>query len=247
MPGLDTSEIGVLVDIQGSAITIALTSVTQDEAPTTTIGSTDVPIGQLGSYVIVTHGDSRLLAVTTRMTERERLIPYALTQGISTPIAERTLTAVPIGTIDADGHFSHSIASYPPTGSRAHAILPQSVAEVFRPRDGAELEIGGLSAYQEIRPSLSINRLFGHHFAILGQTGFGKSWTVASIVQRVVASHPGAHIILLDLHGEYKAAFSDDARRLHSLTTLPSSKHRSRDHQQEISLASLKGSPHYFF
>ena len=45
--------------------------------------------------------------------------------------------------------------------------------------------------------------LFGRHFAILGQSGAGKSWTVANLLQRAVKSMPKAHIILLDLHGEY--------------------------------------------
>jgi DNA helicase HerA-like ATPase len=37
----------------------------------------------------------------------------------------------------------------------------------------------------------------------LGQTGSGKSWTVASLVQKTVPVMSRAHIIILDLHGEY--------------------------------------------
>jgi hypothetical protein len=59
----------------------------------------------------------------------------------------------------------------------------------------------------KLRPVLQVwvdsTSLFGRHSAIVGQTGSGKSWTVASLVQRTVAAMPKAHIIILDLHGEY--------------------------------------------
>ncbi|MGA3179512.1 MAG: ATP-binding protein [Verrucomicrobiota bacterium] len=46
------------------------------------------------------------------------------------------------------------------------------------------------------------DRFFQRHAAILGSTGSGKSYTVASILERAnTLSHP--NIVLLDLHGEY--------------------------------------------
>src|ERR1035441_7978123 len=46
------------------------------------------------------------------------------------------------------------------------------------------------------------DRFFQRHAAILGSTGSGKSYAVASILERAnTLSHP--NIILLDLHGEY--------------------------------------------
>jgi DNA helicase HerA-like ATPase len=54
--------------------------------------------------------------------------------------------------------------------------------------------------------------LFGRHFAILGQTGAGKSWNVANLIQTAVKVMPKSHIILLDLHGEYSG--SNDVENL---------------------------------
>jgi DNA helicase HerA-like ATPase len=54
--------------------------------------------------------------------------------------------------------------------------------------------------------------LFGRHSAILGQSGAGKSWTVTNLLQRAVKVMPNAHIILLDLHGEYSWKDRDDKR-----------------------------------
>ena len=65
------------------------------------------------------------------------------------------------------------------------------------------LAVGTLASHPQLEVCLDPTNLFGRHAAILGQTGAGKSWTVASLVQKAVAVMPNAHIIILDLHGEY--------------------------------------------
>ena len=46
------------------------------------------------------------------------------------------------------------------------------------------------------------------HFAVIGTTGSGKSCAVTVLLRALVDSHPFAHIVLLDPHNEYSAAFS---------------------------------------
>ncbi|MGB5564483.1 MAG: ATP-binding protein, partial [Sedimenticolaceae bacterium] len=58
------------------------------------------------------------------------------------------------------------------------------------------------------------NLLFNRHLAILGQSGSGKSWAVTSLLQRTVKLMPKAHIVLLDLHGEY--GWRDSKGNFHS-------------------------------
>lgn len=60
------------------------------------------------------------------------------------------------------------------------------------------------------------NKFFNKHFAIVGSTGSGKSHTVASILQKAVNEKQGqysglnnSHIVIFDIHGEYKKAFPD--------------------------------------
>lgn len=47
------------------------------------------------------------------------------------------------------------------------------------------------------------NKFFQRHAAILGSTGSGKSWTVASLLERT-AKLPTSNLIVFDLHGEYR-------------------------------------------
>ncbi|WP_305801174.1 helicase HerA domain-containing protein [Thiolapillus sp.] len=56
--------------------------------------------------------------------------------------------------------------------------------------------------------------LFGRHFAIIGQSGSGKSWAVTSLIQHTIKAMPKTHILLLDLHGEY--CWKDGQGRVHS-------------------------------
>jgi len=65
-----------------------------------------------------------------------------------------------------------------------------------------------------VRVPVNGNKFFNKHFAIVGSTGSGKSHTVAKILQSATQAKEGeynglnnSHIILFDIHGEYKSAF----------------------------------------
>jgi DNA helicase HerA-like ATPase len=60
---------------------------------------------------------------------------------------------------------------------------------------------------------LDPSAMFGRHLAILGQSGSGKSWGVTTLIQRAVSIMPKAHVIVLDLHGEYVWTERDGTKR----------------------------------
>jgi len=49
--------------------------------------------------------------------------------------------------------------------------------------------------------------MLSKHFAVLGSTGTGKSTAVALILHRISQFSPEGHIVMIDPHGEYSAAF----------------------------------------
>ena len=71
---------------------------------------------------------------------------------------------------------------------------------------------GFSNVYQNYRINVNINDFFSNHFAILGNSGSGKSCTVASIIQKLFTSTPlpplKSNIFLFDAFGEYTKAFS---------------------------------------
>lgn len=207
MPESAGTVIGYVVDVQGSLLTATLVEDDQGRAPTITIGDEDVLVGEIGSYVAIRQNDVNIIAIVTRMTEQEALAaPTIETPGEDTarlPFAKRIARLTPIGSIRDDGQFDRGVGRYPTTGAEVHAIGSSDIAKMFERFQSKGFSVGTVATHPSLKVCLDPSSLFGRHFAILGQTGSGKSWTVASLVQRAVAVMPRAHIIILDLHGEY--------------------------------------------
>ena len=202
-----TTVIGHVVDVQEDRLMATLVEDEQGRAPTVTIGDEDVLVGQLGSYVAVRQNDVHIIAIVTRMVEQEALAaPTIETPGNDAarlPFAKRLARLTPVGSILGNGQFERGVGRYPTTGAQVHAIGSTEVAKMFDRFQSKGLAVGRLPSHPTLKLCLDPTNLFGRHFAILGQTGAGKSWTVASLLQKTVAVMPRAHIIVLDLHGEY--------------------------------------------
>ena len=73
-----------------------------------------------------------------------------------------------------------------------------------------------LSTNHNISVPVDGNKFFSKHIAIVGSTGSGKSHTVAKIIQTAIKEKESdfsglnnTHIIIFDIHSEYKSAFPD--------------------------------------
>lgn len=207
MPAVNPTVIGYVVDVQGNLLTATLVEDEQGMVPTVTIGDEDILVGQIGSYVTIKQNDVNIVAIVTRMTEQEALAASSIeTPGDSAarlPFAKRIARLTPIGSIRPDGLFDRGVGKYPTTGAEVHAISVVDIAKMFDRFQSKGFAVGTVARHSKLRVCLEPSNLFGRHFAILGQTGSGKSWTVASLVQKAVEVMPKAHIIVLDLHGEY--------------------------------------------
>lgn len=57
-----------------------------------------------------------------------------------------------------------------------------------------------------------MDKLILRHSAILGSTGSGKSNTTAHILKSIVNNNQGSRVVLIDIHGEYKDAFTNESK-----------------------------------
>ena len=207
MPAASESVIGHIVDVQGNLLTATLVEDEQGQPPVVTIAGEDILVGQIGSYVAVRQNDVNIIAMVTRMTEQEALhgasIETPTGEEARLPFAKRIARLTPIGSLRDDGQFDRGVGRYPTTGAEVHAIGSADIAKMFERFQSKGFSVGTVATHPSLKVCLDPSSLFGRHFAILGQTGSGKSWTVASLVQRTVSVMPRAHIIILDLHGEY--------------------------------------------
>jgi DNA helicase HerA-like ATPase len=206
--------IGHVIDVRGDGLTANLLADEQDAAPKVTVGDEDVLVGQLGSYVSVRQGSVRILCVISRVSEQEKLADAntASPDAPTVTYAQRAISLIPIGSVSADGEFERGVSSYPTTGAEVHVVAGNELDTLFSKFRSLGYVVGSLSSQPAVRFCLEPSRLFGRHFAILGQTGAGKSWAVASLIQQALAVMPKAHIIILDLHGEYSWQKADGTR-----------------------------------
>lgn len=127
------------------------------------------------------------------------------------------IEAQPLGMI-IDGKFERggdSIAIPPKSVQPAKTediskIFEESIAEKDK------FEFASLVANERIKVPVNGNKFFNKHIAIIGSTGSGKSHTVAKIIQKAIGGKNGeydglnnSHVIIFDIHSEYRSAFPD--------------------------------------
>jgi hypothetical protein len=112
----------------------------------------------------------------------------------------------------ADGsltNFRRGVTRYPIPGDKVYPVSTYDMQGIFAADDSPHIEIGTVYPTEDIRGTLYVDPMLSKHFAILGSTGTGKSTSVALILHRISQLSPEGHIVMIDPHGEYSAAFKD--------------------------------------
>jgi len=154
--------------------------------------------GQVGSQVKMTSGNSWLIAnVRTLRT------------GEGSDIMGQ-IDFLGEGTCDSNGrlsNFRRGVTRYPIPGAEVMPVTTEDMRAIFAADDSPHIEIGTVYPTDDIRGALYVDPMLSKHFAVLGSTGTGKSTSVALILHRISQLSPEGHIVMIDPHGEYSAAF----------------------------------------
>lgn len=110
--------------------------------------------------------------------------------------------------IDQKYKFSRSLDHVPEIDTTCYILKDAHLEEFMRVISECgngqnSLELGSYKLNENARAYVDGNKLFQRHAALLGSTGSGKSWTVASILERS-SRLPSSNLVVFDLHGEYK-------------------------------------------
>ncbi|MCF2514829.1 DUF87 domain-containing protein [Sphingomonas sp. G124] len=103
--------------------------------------------------------------------------------------------------------FRRGVTRYPIPGQAILPVTTEDMRAIFAADDSPHVEIGTVYPTDDIRGTLYVDPMLSKHFAILGSTGTGKSTSVALILHRISELSPEGHIVMIDPHGEYSAAF----------------------------------------
>jgi DNA helicase HerA-like ATPase len=103
--------------------------------------------------------------------------------------------------------FRRGVTRYPSPGAAVFPVSTADLKQIYAADDRANVEIGTVYPTKDIRASLYVDAMLGKHFALLGSTGTGKSTSAALILHKICELAPQGHIVMVDPHGEYSAAF----------------------------------------
>lgn len=166
--------------------------------------------GNIGSYLKVSnHANEMILCEVTAIYEQGITTDSALGQEfrIDSP---RDLFMKPIGSYRTDG-FKLGIVTYPSVYADVYVVteadLNEALKDAVQKNSSKGVYLGNSKNLQGYPIYLDIDRLFSIHTAILGNSGSGKSYTIARILQQIEAMQAKHTTILFDVNGEYANAF----------------------------------------
>ncbi|TSB02645.1 DUF87 domain-containing protein [Sphingorhabdus contaminans] len=192
--------IGFVMEIAGSSSQVTLDSGVLSELMTHSDPSIAMA-GQVGSQIKIRVGSTWLLASirTQKLHEREQGVIMAAVDFLGEGDEEKLTGKI--------YNFRRGVTRYPVPGSEVYAVSSSDMKQVYAADARAHVEIGTVFPTKDIRGALYVDAMLGKHFALLGSTGTGKSTSAALILHKICDIAPEGHIVMIDPHGEYSAAF----------------------------------------
>lgn len=192
--------IGVVLEVSGSGSQIAfdlqrINECMADPDPSVALA------GQVGSQIKIRVGEAWLLA-SVRDQRKDRRSEGGIIAHIDFlgEGGEEKLTGRFRG-------FRRGVTRYPVPGALCYPATTRDLEQIYASDGRASITVGKVFPTRDIRAGLYIDAMLGKHFALLGSTGTGKSTTAALILHRICEAAPKGHILMIDPHGEYSAAF----------------------------------------
>lgn len=208
----------------------------------TIVGFDDIHyIATLGSYLMVPTQSEYVVVEVIGLREKDVSPAHGNRAEMDKATAAKFLDVVPVGSMPVQGgSFKFGVSTFPPLYADALYARDEDLDRIFnvdQPPDqetktdaeGAAkkgtvphtIEIGTSAVFKDYPVKAQIDALFGGHVAVLGNTGSGKSCTVASIVQSVFHRAEefraiGASFVLFDVNGEYRQAFEEMPWQIHA-------------------------------
>lgn len=158
----------------------------------------------INSAMLVTdrQTDVSLVCVVTAISRNEQQESFDFDGNLLESEPNSLIECSIIGSL-RDGKFTKSVDIYPTANVRVERIDDAKFGEMVSGFGSASLRIGFYANYG-CPAFLDGNRFFQRHSAIVGSTGSGKSWTAASLLEKI-AKLKSANVLLFDLHGEYSS------------------------------------------
>ena len=127
-------------------------------------------------------------------------------------VTQEIMTTVIVGELLGD-EFIPGSSKKPSFKSETRLISIEELEHVLGSQevDSNETNFGTSNIYDGYKINVDLNDFFSNHFSVLGNSGSGKSCTVASILQKLFMNPRvpvSSNFFFFDAYGEYNSAFS---------------------------------------
>lgn len=229
----DTSRaIGKIVSVSADRLVVELHRGSDNF---TIVGFDDIHyVATLGSYLTVPMQTEYVVLEVVGLREKDNTPSHASQAEMDKASSAKFLDVVPVGSMPVQGgSFRFGVSTFPPLYADALYARDEDLDRIFnvelppqfetkKDASGTDqqgtvphnIEIGTSAVFKGYPVKSRLDELFGGHLAVLGNTGSGKSCTVASIFQSVFmkpeAFAPlGASFLIFDVNGEYRRALDN--------------------------------------
>lgn len=207
-------KIGKIISVEYDKFRVRLFSSTRTS--TVNIAGKVYYFGNIGSYLktVNSTGEYIFCEVTSIIdwVGKDNLVYSAFNLDSS-----REMIIKPIGTLNGD-EFKMGVGIFPQLYSDVEIVTDEDLDVILSNKENIERQhihssiiIGRSKNLINYKISLSIDNLFKIHTAVLGNSGSGKSNTIAHILQEIYGKDSnealGAKTIIFDANGEYPNAF----------------------------------------
>ena len=141
---------------------------------------------------------------------------------IDLPFPLRKMELQPVGTLVATEigfKFKRGLETFPSVGDIVILPTEDQLKSIIESGDNRRVYIGNSPLVGNAKVMIDPDKLFGRHLAVLGNTGSGKSCSVAGLIRWSLESASdskeqkdssvNSRFIVLDPNGEYSKAFAD--------------------------------------
>lgn len=201
----------------------------------TVVGFDDVHyVARLGSFIVIPVQFDYIVAEVVGLWEKDPTTNKSNKEKdpeLDKAFSAKYLDLAPIGTLPKkrEEGFRFGVSTFPSLYADALYALDNELDRIFEVADQEEnftnskgltgtrlkvLSIGSSVVFQGYDVKVRIDEYFGGHVAVLGNTGSGKSCTVATVLQSLFEKKKeflarGATFIIFDVNGEYRQALSN--------------------------------------